>query len=83
MRRIDALSDPFQGGFAVTPADADFANNAQARGFYVGGAGNVSFVTVDGTTLTLSNVPAGTFVPWSVKQIRATGTTATLIVAGT
>lgn len=80
MRPILNLSDPFQNGFAVTPADSDFAGGIQARGFYVTGAGNVTFVTVGGDTLTIA-CAANTYHPWSVKQIK-TSTTATGIVAG-
>lgn len=81
MRSIDTLSDPAQRAFAVTPANSDFANEVQARALYVGGAGDVTVVTVGNDTVTFAAVPAGTILPVSVKQVRATGTTASNLVA--
>ena len=48
---------------------------------YVGGAGNVSVVTIGGETITFSGVLAGTTLPIQVVKIRSTGTTATLVNA--
>ena len=48
---------------------------------WVGGAGNVKVTTVDGDTITLTAVPAGTrLTDIRVRQLWSTGTTATLIV---
>jgi hypothetical protein len=48
----------------------------------VGGAGNISLIlSEDSSAVTFSNVPAGTILPFQVKQVRSTNTTATLIVA--
>lgn len=63
--------------FAITAADSDLAQ--PARGLYVGGAGNLVITTTGGSVVTLSNVPAGVFVPISVKRVAA-ATTATNIV---
>jgi hypothetical protein len=71
--------DPAYGGFTITEADTDLATNA--RFFYVGVGGTVKITTVDGNVLTLVGIPAGTFVPISVKRIWLTGTvTATSFV---
>ena len=48
---------------------------------YVGGAGNVSVVTLGGDTITFVGVPAGTTLPIQVVKLRATGTTATQVNA--
>jgi hypothetical protein len=48
---------------------------------YVGGAGNVSVVTIGGDQITFNGVPAGTTLPIQVLQLRATGTTATNVNA--
>lgn len=48
---------------------------------YVGGAGNVSVVTVGGDQINFLGVPAGTTLPIQVRQLRATGTTATTVNA--
>lgn len=79
MRRIDSLSDPIQGGAAITPADSDFAGNVQYRCLYVGVSGNVRVTTVDGSDLTYANAAVG-FLPVSVKRVWSTGTTATNIL---
>lgn len=64
---------------AVTPSDA--AKVRPTVGLYVGGAGDVAVVFVSGDTATFSAVPAGTVLPVEVVQVKATGTTATLILA--
>jgi hypothetical protein len=47
---------------------------------YVGGAGNLAVVTEAGNTVTFTAVPVGTQLEIRVKQVLATGTTATNIV---
>lgn len=59
---------------AITPSDVTTFD--PTRGIYVGGSGDLALVMFDGTTGTLTNVPVGTH-PYSVKQVKATGTTAT------
>jgi hypothetical protein len=63
--------------FAITPADSDLVQ--PARALYVGGAGNLTIETVGGSTVTLTAIPAGVFVPISVKRV-AEATTATSII---
>ena len=65
---------------AVTPHDTnELAHTTMA--LWVGGAGNVSVVDAKGNTVTITGVAAGTRLPISVNKVRATGTTATNIVA--
>jgi hypothetical protein len=47
---------------------------------YVGGAGNVSVVTIGGDTATFFAVPAGTTLPIQVIKLRTTSTTATNVM---
>ena len=47
---------------------------------YIGGAGNVAVVTENGDAVTFTAVPVGTTLSIRVKQVKATGTTATNIV---
>lgn len=62
---------------AITPSDSA----AQSyRAIYVGGAGNVAVVTEGGDSVTFTAPPVGTIIPVSVTQVKATGTTATLLV---
>jgi len=66
---------------AVTTSDS--ATIRATGALYIGGAGNVTVVMAGegNTTVTFSAVPVGTILPISVKQVKATGTTATLIIA--
>ena len=65
---------------AITPSDT--LAQPICRALYVGGAGNITgrlaFDTVD---TVFSGVAAGTILPLQFKLIKATGTTATLMVA--
>jgi hypothetical protein len=46
---------------------------------YVGTAGNIKIDTLDGDTVTLTNIAAGIVHPIWVKRVYATGTTASNI----
>ncbi len=64
----------------MTPSDtADDAHGPFAF-LYVGGTGAVTANTMRGDLVTWSAVPAGTYIWCAVRRIRASGTTATLIV---
>lgn len=63
----------------VTPSDSTVL--AQTRGIYVGGAGNVAVTMADGTAVTFNALAVGVVHLLSVSQVKATGTTATNIVA--
>lgn len=63
----------------VTPSDSTVLTGVRA--LWVGGAGTVNIVAVDDTSAVSLTVPAGTLLPIFVKQVRATGTSATLLVA--
>jgi len=65
---------------AVTPSDSTPLSNV-TRWMFVGGTGNLTVVMNDGTTAEFPGVPAGTLLPVRVSQVKATGTTATEIVA--
>lgn len=69
-----------KGAFAVTPAATVFANGVIARGLYIGGAGNVSVITQNGTTVVFSGVAAGQILPIAAAGVTITNTTATLIL---
>ncbi len=73
---------PARGGFAVTPTDGAGVQwtTGPVRSLWVGGAGNVALVGLDGNTVTLSGVAAGTLIPIGALRVNSTNTTATLIV---
>jgi hypothetical protein len=65
---------------AVTPNDTtDLAY--QTTALFVGTGGAVAVIDGSGNTTTLGNVPSGTTVPIYVTRVKATGTTASNIVA--
>lgn len=64
---------------AITKSDTD--DIPLTRAVYVGGAGDLVAVDVDGTATTFSAVPAGTLLPIRVRRINSASTTATFMVA--
>ncbi len=79
------LTSPASIGFAITPDDAtDLA--LVTRAIHVGGGGDIAVVFREGdgaggfAAVTLKAVPSGSMLPIRVKQVMATGTTATDIV---
>ena len=60
--------------FAITKSDTVFANGLEARGLYVGVAGDVSVQTKNGTILTFTGVAAGQILPLRVVAVRAAST---------
>jgi hypothetical protein len=74
------LLGPAANAAAVTPSDTANLPTASKR-LWVGGAGNVKVLTVGGSTVTYTAVPAGTYLKVRALQVFATGTTATNIVA--
>lgn len=71
---------PGRRATAVTPSDS-VSYAGPARALYVGGAGNVVVVLTDDSTVTLTNVQAGTIIPLWHKRVNSTSTTATSMVA--
>jgi hypothetical protein len=76
----DDLLSPASHAAAVTPSDSADLPTASKR-LWVGGAGAVALVTVGGDTVTYAGVPAGTYLKVRAARVKATGTTATNIVA--
>lgn len=71
---------PAQDYAAVTPSDSSNFSQ-EARGLYIGGAGNVVAVTRTGTAVTFTGVLAGSVLPITCVRVNSTSTTATNIVA--
>lgn len=73
------LSDPANEAAPITPGTP---LDDTARAMYVGGAGDISMKGEDDASFVLwKNVPAGSFLPFRVKEVRANGTTATNMLA--
>ena len=65
---------------AVTTSDTTDLSFT-TRALWIGGAGNVTLIDANNNTTTFSAVPVGTVLPVRASRVKATGTTATLIVA--
>jgi hypothetical protein len=63
----------------VLPSDTEQLSAVSKR-LFIGGAGNVTLVTIGGQTVEYASVPAGTYLQVRATQVMATGTTATGIV---
>lgn len=66
---------------AVTPNDSADLTDHAIKGLWVGGTGSIVLTTVAGDDVTIAAVPAGAIVPIQVARVKATGTTASSIVA--
>ncbi len=69
---------------AITPHNSTeiaFVDNRRMKALYVGGAGNITVIDDDATTVLLTAVPVGKVLNISPNIIKATGTTATNLVA--
>lgn len=73
-----ATGAPFRGGAAVAPSDS--ADLPEVGIIYVGVSGHISVTTDDGSDLVFKNHPVG-YVPGLIKRVKATGTTATDMLA--
>lgn len=76
-----ASDGPAVDAKSVTPDDSNDLTRSPARALWVGGAGNLNVDTLEGTTVVITGVAAGTIVPIAVKRVRNTSTTATSILA--
>jgi len=73
----DLLSPASHAAAVTTSDDLPFAS----KQLWVGGAGNVTLITVGGDTVAYNSVPAGTYLKVRAARVKSTGTTATNIVA--
>ena len=78
---IQNTSNPAEYAAAVTLSDSTVLTPTP-RALYIGSGGDVVVtMAADGTDVTFSNVPTGTKLPVRVSKVKATGTTASSIVA--
>lgn len=74
------VSSSVEDALAVTPSDSANLSKGATKGIYIGGAGDLSVILSSGTTIAFTGLSVG-FHPISATRVRATGTTATNIVA--
>lgn len=72
---------PAESGASITPSDSTDLPGGACRAIWVGGDGNISIVTPGGATVVYSGAKAGSVLPARAKRVKATGTTATSLVA--
>jgi hypothetical protein len=79
-RTRPTLESPASLPFAITPSDTtNFAE--AARAIYVGSAGNVAVVPIEGgTAVTFVGAVAGSILPVRAIRVNSTGTTAGSLV---
>lgn len=76
----DEVSAPATRVGAVVPHDGNPLSDIP-KALYIGGGGTIVLAGTSGGDATLANVPAGSVLPIRARFVRATGTTATNIVA--
>lgn len=77
----DAVSAPARRAAAVTPDDAAALGDLP-KALYVGSAGDIVMRGPDDAAdVTWHNVPSGAVLPFRAAYVRATGTTASAILA--
>lgn len=77
------ISDPAVHAVAVSPHDTTELAY-YSRALYVGGVGasaTMTVITINGETVQFTGCWAGMLIPIRVKQVKATGTTCTGILA--
>jgi ribosomal protein L2 len=71
-----------QGSLAQNITKSDSSTYDSEFNIYVGTGGNLKIDTTDGQTITLKNIPSGTYIDWiKAKKIYNKGTTASDIIA--
>lgn len=71
--------EPALGGFIISPSDGAYLPTVP-RAIYVGGAGNLAFMTIRGEVLIFVGVVAGTIIPVRAVKVFSTNTTASNLV---
>ncbi len=74
------LVAPARDAAEITPSDTVDLGDLP-RAIWIGGGGSLSLQMADGGTVRLDGVPAGSLLPLRPRRVRATGTSATAIVA--
>lgn len=80
-RYVELLDSPASHAYNVTPDNTNELPFA-TRWLHVGGAGTLNVIFANDTANTTITATAGSILPFRVKKIHSTGTSATNIVAG-
>jgi hypothetical protein len=78
---VGRRSDPAQGAVAISYGGGNQTLATESRGVYIGTAGHLVVDMADGTTsVTFSNLAAGTIYPLAITKIYQAGSTAAGVV---
>ena len=78
----DDASSPARASYAVTPHNTNEIGTHLPKALYVGTGGTIVMQLVnDASDITLTNIPNGSLLPLRPIKVKATGTTASGIVA--
>ena len=75
---ITAPSDKY---LDITVSDVTDLPEGKCRGIYVGVAGDIAAVTINGSTVQFKNASQGSVIPIVAIRVNSTGTSATDLVA--
>lgn len=76
---VAGLTAPATRPEVISPSDSEELATV-TRGLYVGQTGNIRLRLLSGDTVTFANMQGGVLYPIRVRQVFATGTTATGIL---
>lgn len=74
-------ANPAYRAASVTPHDANSVADFMVTALYVGTGGDVAITTSGSDEVTFTSVPSGSILPVEAKIVKATGTTASNIIA--
>lgn len=78
MSRFIQPAGSYQAAATVTPGAGDLPGGVASALLCVG-TGNVSFITPNGTTVSLTSVAANTVLPIAAARVRSTNTSGTWV----
>lgn len=67
-------------GISITASDATTYNEPNLQALYIGTGGTLVVTTADGTDITFTNLPNGSWLPIVAYKVKSTGTTASSIL---
>lgn len=73
------MPEHYTVAFPITPHDTN-SFTKPCHGIYVGGAGNITLVDLNGNVVLFTAVAVGFILQVAAKRVNATGTTATALV---
>lgn len=79
MSRFIQPAGSYQAAASVTPNDSADLPGGVASALLCVATGNVSFVTPNGTTVSLTSVAANTVLPIAAARVRSTNTSGTWV----